>query len=173
MAESCERPNGGVARRRRERRMRSWFRHEQQSIRMALATVLHHSYGRVHTEYGALRSQNTATRVRAEERETNTAPRRPLTTKACRVRGLTVSLTSGRRRGCCGTPWSRWLTARWLCRCLKLQCNRLGAAWLGARSAVGSRSHHMLGYSQCSSKLRGVAETRLGWLMPGIARRCR
>ena len=37
---------------------------EQQSIRMALATVLHHSYDRVHTEYGALRSQNTATRAR-------------------------------------------------------------------------------------------------------------
>ena len=56
--------------------MRSWSRHEQQSIRMALATVPHHSYGRVHTEYGALRSQNIATRARAEERETSTAPRR-------------------------------------------------------------------------------------------------
>ena len=64
MAESSERPSGGVARRRRERRMRSWFRHEQQSIRMALATVLHHSYDRVHAEYGAPRSQNTATRAR-------------------------------------------------------------------------------------------------------------
>ena len=64
MAESSERPSGGVARRRRERRMRSWFRHEQQSIRMALATVLHHSYDKVHTEYGAPRSQNTATRAR-------------------------------------------------------------------------------------------------------------
>ena len=64
MAESSERHSGGVARRRRERRMRSWFRHEQQSIRMALATVLHHSYDRVHTEYGAPRSQNTATRAR-------------------------------------------------------------------------------------------------------------
>ena len=31
---------------------------------MALATVLHHSYGRVHTENGASRSQNTATRAR-------------------------------------------------------------------------------------------------------------
>ena len=44
--------------------MLSWFRHEQQSIRMAQATVLHHSYDRVHTEYGAPRSQNTATRAR-------------------------------------------------------------------------------------------------------------
>ena len=40
--------------------MRSWFRHEQQTIRMALATVLQH------TEYGAPRSQNTATRARGE-----------------------------------------------------------------------------------------------------------
>ena len=59
VAESSER-----ARRRRERRMRSWFRHEQQSVRMALVTVLHHSYDRVHTEYAAPRSQNTATRAR-------------------------------------------------------------------------------------------------------------
>ena len=39
MAEFSERPSGGVARRRRERRTRSWFRHEQQSIRIALATA--------------------------------------------------------------------------------------------------------------------------------------
>ena len=38
------------------------LRHEQQSIRMALATVMHHSY-KVHTEYGAPRSQTTATRA--------------------------------------------------------------------------------------------------------------
>ena len=44
--------------------MRSWFRHEQQSIRMALASVLHHSYDRVHTEYGAPHNQTTATRAR-------------------------------------------------------------------------------------------------------------
>ena len=44
--------------------MRSWLRHEQQSIRMALATVMHHSYSRVHTESGAPRSQTSATRAR-------------------------------------------------------------------------------------------------------------
>ena len=52
-----------AAQRRRQRRLRSMLRHEQQSIRMALATVMHHSY-KVHTEYGAPRSQNTATRAR-------------------------------------------------------------------------------------------------------------
>ena len=42
------------------------LRHEQQSIRMALATVMHHSF-KVHTEYGAPRSQTTATRAREGE----------------------------------------------------------------------------------------------------------
>ena len=41
------------------------LRHEQQSIRMALATVMHHSY-KVHTENGAPRGQTTATRAREE-----------------------------------------------------------------------------------------------------------
>ena len=67
MEESSGRPPmGGVARRRRERRLRSMLRHEQQSIRMALATVMHHSF-KVHTEYGAPRSQTTATRAREGE----------------------------------------------------------------------------------------------------------
>ena len=67
MEESSGRPPlGGVARRRRERRLRSMLRHEQQSIRMALATVMHHSF-KVHSEYGAPRSQTAATRAREEE----------------------------------------------------------------------------------------------------------
>ena len=41
------------ARRRRQRRMRSWWRHAQQSIRMAMATVVHHSFGPVHTKSAA------------------------------------------------------------------------------------------------------------------------
>ena len=67
MEESSGRPPmGGVARRRRERRLRSMLRDEQQSIRMALATVMHHSF-KVHTEYGAPRSRTTATRAREGE----------------------------------------------------------------------------------------------------------
>ena len=42
------------------------LRHEQQSIRMALATVMHHSF-KVHIEYGAPRSETTATRAREGE----------------------------------------------------------------------------------------------------------
>ena len=41
------------------------LRHEQQSIRMALATVMHHSF-KVHTENGAPRGQTTATRAGGE-----------------------------------------------------------------------------------------------------------
>ena len=45
MAESSGQPSG-AARRRRERRLRSMLRHEQQTVRMALAAALHHSAGR-------------------------------------------------------------------------------------------------------------------------------
>ena len=67
MEESSGRPPmGGVARRGRERRLRSMLRHEKQSSRMALATVMHHSF-KVHTKYGAPRSQTTATKAREGE----------------------------------------------------------------------------------------------------------
>ena len=36
----------GSARRRRERRLRSWWRHEAQSVAAALATAQHHSFER-------------------------------------------------------------------------------------------------------------------------------
>ena len=54
----------GSARRRRERRLRSWLRHEQQSIAAVLATVTHHSFGKVGTVSGVLRNLRTATRTR-------------------------------------------------------------------------------------------------------------
>ena len=59
----------GAAKRRRERRLRVHWRHEQLTLRMVLATVEHHSHG-------APRGQVTATRTRAEVRETYSAPRR-------------------------------------------------------------------------------------------------
>ena len=57
---------GGVAQRRRERRLRSWYRHEQQTVRMALAAFSHHS---------ALRRQTKA-RAGEEGREEHDALRR-------------------------------------------------------------------------------------------------
>ena len=66
----------GAAQRRRQRRLRTWWRHEQQSIAAALATVMHHSSGKVHTAFGAPRSQKLATRVEEEvEHEPHHAPR--------------------------------------------------------------------------------------------------
>ena len=66
MAEFSWQPVMGAAQRRRQRRLRSWWRHEQQSIAAALATVMHHSSGKVHTAYGAPRSQKLATRAEEE-----------------------------------------------------------------------------------------------------------
>ena len=78
MDESSVRPSaGGVAMRRRQRRLRSMLRHEQQSIRMALAATLHHSSGKVHAEYGAPRGLKTATTAGEEEhKDKHDAPRR-------------------------------------------------------------------------------------------------
>ena len=62
----------GSARRRRERRLRSWWRHERMSIACALAEALHHSSGSPEfdrrrvgvAQHGAVRGQTTATRAR-------------------------------------------------------------------------------------------------------------
>ena len=69
MADSSGQPSG-AARRRRERRLRSMLRHEQQTVRMALAAALHHSAGpkeKVEMQQnGALRGQKTAARAGEE-----------------------------------------------------------------------------------------------------------
>ena len=70
MMDDVERVSG-AARRRRERRLRSWLKHERQTVRMVLAETFHHSsapfppklkeewVGR-HETHDALRGQNTA-----------------------------------------------------------------------------------------------------------------
>ena len=59
-------PVGGVARRRRERRLRAQLRHEQQTVRMVLATVTHHSF-QVGTAHDGLRAQKTVTSTKEVE----------------------------------------------------------------------------------------------------------
>ena len=54
----------GAAMRRRQRRLRSCWRHEQQSIAAVLATVTHHSHSKVGTANAALRGQKTGTSTR-------------------------------------------------------------------------------------------------------------
>ena len=59
----------GSAKRRRERRMRSWWRHEAQSGRAALATAHHHSYETkevVEHEGGEVEEKGTKTALRGQ-----------------------------------------------------------------------------------------------------------
>ena len=78
--------DSGAAKRRRERRLRSWLKHERQTVRMALAEALHHSSGTTPSKrdtrvvegakYGALRGQKTVTRAgEGEVREEHQALR--------------------------------------------------------------------------------------------------
>ena len=53
--------------RRRQRKLRPWWRHEQQSIAAVLATVSHHSYPKVDTANDGLRAQKTVTSSGARE----------------------------------------------------------------------------------------------------------
>ena len=53
-----------AAKRRRERRLRSWWRHERMSIAAVLATVSHHSYPKVDTKNDAPRGQKKVTSTR-------------------------------------------------------------------------------------------------------------
>ena len=53
--------------------MRSWWRHEQQSIRMALGAAAHHSA----QQYGAPRGQKTATRAGGEGEKVTRRSTRP------------------------------------------------------------------------------------------------
>ena len=70
----------GSAWRRRQRRLRSWWRHEQQSVAMALSAAAHHSFDKVAAgeRYDGLRAQKTD---RAGE-AAHSAPRRQRTKAA-------------------------------------------------------------------------------------------
>ena len=134
------------------------LRHEQQSIRMALATVLHHSF-KVHTEYGAPRSQNTASRAREGERVTRRSTRPssgrlllPRRSSSCTTRktpsgecGLGRSSTLCRRAGWCGMSWSTGSRRARSFRSLMLLCRRWGIRCL----SCSRRSSRRLSWSLC------------------------
>ena len=73
----------GAAWRRRQRRLRSWWRHEQQSVARALSAAAHHSYDKVAAgaKYDGLRAQTTDRAGEAAHR----APRRQRTRAAGEV----------------------------------------------------------------------------------------
>ena len=91
----------GSAKRRRERQLRAFHRHEVLSVKLALATALHHSAQRVEVPR------------EMEEYATYVGPRAQKTPlRGC---GQTVCSTClDRRNGCSGAPWSRLsTTCRW------------------------------------------------------------
>ena len=74
--ESSKRPSaGGVAMRRRQRRLRSCWRHEQRSVAAALAAATHHSAPRSGwpEQHNAPRGPTTASAMEEEVREVNDA----------------------------------------------------------------------------------------------------
>ena len=128
--------DAGSARRRRERQLRSWLRHERMTVRMELAAALHHSAfkGAGPETNDALRSQRTvnsreeAVFFELYDEDTagkrppvwvsrlghrnlfHSAPRSPCSRRSCPSRLLMFL--------CC-----RWLTSRWIsCRFLTSRC---------------------------------------------------
>ena len=95
-----------AAKRRRDRRLRMHWRHEQLTLRMALAAALHHSRDVGPVTYNAPRSQRTAM---AEA--TNNAPRSQKTSVAGDTEFFSLyeeelgGTASGRRYQFCTTPW--------------------------------------------------------------------
>ena len=142
----------GAAWRRRQRRLRSWWRHEQQSVAMALSAAAHHSYDKVAAgaKYDGLRTQTTDRAGEAAHR----APRRQRTRAAGEAvifelfdedtagGGPGFSQSPGRRNESSGTPWSTSSTSsgsRPWCRLSTLLCQRSRAP--RGRNWVPSRAH--------------------------------
>ena len=89
--------DGGAAKRRRLRRLRSWWRHELLTVAAVLATYQHHS----------------APRGQGEEREKNYTAALPKMPPSSSSPGG----TRGSATSLCSTPWCRSLgTSWWKCR---------------------------------------------------------
>ena len=102
----CAERASEAASRRRERRLRSWLRHERMTVRMELAAALHHSAGPVPND--AVRSQKTVAPGVHGYRVSMRSPSRHRWTQSCPT-GLRVV---PRRRPCRSlrpttpsTPW--------------------------------------------------------------------
>ena len=109
------------ARRRRERRLRSWAKHERLSVAMALAEKLHHSANRtvlpkeeeVEQDY-ALRGQKPA----------RAGARHAVPFRWRRERAGASGGAFSCRLGFSGTPWSTGSSTRFTCRSSTLLCRR-------------------------------------------------
>ena len=141
----------GAAWRRRQRRLRSWWRHEQQTVAAVLATVTHHSHSKVGTAYDAPRGQKKVTSTRvgpAEYFELSSDDGRPTGGS-----GQRHCWSPGRRGSCCGTPasgssWSK-LSMLLCCRrwnSCRMSCSSLLRSywWLPSRLSKCPRSCLMM-----------------------------
>ena len=160
----------GSAWRRRQRRLRSWKRHEQQSVAMALSAAAHHSFDKVAAgaKYDGLRAQKTD---RAGE-AANKAPRRQKSkaagkrcsssclTKTPRGCGSGFSPSLG-RRNVSGTSWSTSPTSSdvlpW-CRFSTFLCRR---RWNSCQTCSGSSTGLRLFPSRLSKCPRLFLRTSL------------
>ena len=122
--------HAGAAMRRRQRRLRQWLRHERLSVAMLLAETQHLAAPRGQTmaRAGGGGSRRTTRPSSGSThppgaRHAVPRPRRRQRAGSSEAPGQTGSLLClVRSSGFSGTPWSRWLTARRSCRCLKLLC---------------------------------------------------
>ena len=97
-----------AARGRRERRMRSWFRHEQHSVLMAMLTAAHQSFDRARAEYSAPRRQSTATGARGgveRHEQKYTVKFRKTPPPQLELFQLYEEEPGGSRPPCLGEPW--------------------------------------------------------------------
>ena len=117
MSTACVDIAAGAARRRRERRLRSWLKHERMTVAMALAEASHHTAPRGQRIAKARGWVRDDVHGHVPEAPTPRSPARgtsaSTTMTACRssgARGLIASLVSGRRSESRGESWSRSLT---------------------------------------------------------------
>ena len=137
----------GAARRRRERRLRSWLKHERQTVRMVLAETFHHFSApfppKFKEEWVGTRSTTPyGDRTRQGPGRPRTARRRPvwlgirrssrcsMRKTPCGVRGRPVwSSRRGRKSESSGTPWSSLPTLLQWYRSSTYQCRRWWTSW--------------------------------------------
>ena len=96
--------NSGAAKRRRDRRLRMHWRHDQLALQMALAAALHHSRDVGPVSYNALRSQRTARAGEWGREQNNTAETRDPPTPQPELFSLFEEEPGGARPGSVTDP---------------------------------------------------------------------
>ena len=143
MSTACVDIAAGAACRRRERRLRSWLKHERMTVAMALAESTHHTAPRGQRTARAREWVRDEVHGRVPEEPTPRSAARgtsaSTTMIACRssgARGRTGCLPCpGRRSESRGASWSRWSKLLPWCRSSTLLCRR---QWTSSARRPGS-----------------------------------